>query len=360
MLAQVLGITLPAAVANAADPSLAVSVYQGNPGSSYQGFNGTGSESPNPQDLTTFGPRDWALWGYEASTALDAGVSKQGGTAIGALQEVVPTGQTAPARVGSQPGESTRPFRFSWSDGTPTATGSNADAGVRFATPLAGSGFRFSVPASPVSQRLVLFASVKGGDGILTLRLPGRATTRTPARRAAPTTTTAPSTPSTSRRIPGTSRWSTRSAARIGAASRRHSVTVYAAALAGGSDAIPPSLAVENPTPAAFDLLEDDLDAVESALQTRVTGGAVDTLELTATVLLPDGQPATGLTATVSAPTTVEGVRQVTITAAVERPIVDADTGERAPSECLYGNRGSDPSASTRSGSAAPSPRRAP
>ena len=277
--AQVLGITVPAA-ALAADSTLTlVSVDQGNPGSSYQGFNGSGSDHPNPQDLTAFGSRDWALWGYNQSDTLTPSERKQGGSSISALREINP----APARVGSLPGDASRPFRFSWSDGAPDASAAEVDAGIRYTTAVGGSGFGFSVRASATLARLVLFASVQGGDGVLTAKLPG--ISRDLVNRAASGSgnndfgavyTIDFAADSGDLDISYTLKCPNKGCT---TASR---VTIYAAALSGGSDPIPSALAVQNPTPETVYLLEDDLSPVEATVDTAVVTAPVDTVALTA------------------------------------------------------------------------------
>ena len=161
-------------VASAAAPQLNVGLYHGNSGSSFQGFNGTSSAYPNPQDLTHWGPGDWRLWGANGSTQA-AGIEKSGVSTspISNLAAVPPSSGSA---AGLAAASGTRPFTFSWADGTaPALTGTGVLAGVQPASGGAGSGFSLTVPLPTATQRLRLWVSSMDGTGVMTATVPGLA-----------------------------------------------------------------------------------------------------------------------------------------------------------------------------------------
>ncbi|HET9680537.1 MAG TPA: hypothetical protein VFP19_00755, partial [Candidatus Limnocylindrales bacterium] len=171
---QLIGLATPLPVAADQAASLTGSLYHGNTGSSFQGFNGQGSPYPNPQNLTQYGTGDWRLWGAANSsngTSLD-GIRKTNGDGISQLQLLNPNNATFIQSGG------TRPFTFQWSNGNGPASGSGVLAGVNLNNGGVGSGFRLTVPAPNTTspQTLMLWVSVFDGTAQLAATLPGAQT----------------------------------------------------------------------------------------------------------------------------------------------------------------------------------------
>ncbi len=132
-----------------------------------------------PIDLTARGTVDWAYWAPASATLLTPPVpptnEKITATAISSLSNVGGTalrGSTTAATV----------ERYSWSDGTPTASGTNQSlAGLIFNSALGtsanGNGLQLTVAGDPAIERIVtLYLGGFAARGNLTLTLNGATT----------------------------------------------------------------------------------------------------------------------------------------------------------------------------------------
>jgi hypothetical protein len=131
---------------------------------------------PTPVNLTTVGSLDWAYWAPITGTGVAPLVpptnEKTSGTAIGGLDTV---------GGGSLRGSTTASTveRYSWSDGTSPATGTNASlAGLIFnsqiGTSAAGKGWKLTIAGDPAVERVVtLYLGGFSATGNLVLTLNG-------------------------------------------------------------------------------------------------------------------------------------------------------------------------------------------
>ncbi|MEM7220376.1 MAG: putative Ig domain-containing protein [Pseudomonadota bacterium] len=101
-------------------------------------------------DLTVLGVHDWIRWARSSATDVDR---KDG--VVPLLSGLTPINNPTLTRT---TGPKTK---FSWSDGAPTASITNNDAGLRHFQ--AGRGVSFTAPASPGLRELNLFISVQSG-----------------------------------------------------------------------------------------------------------------------------------------------------------------------------------------------------
>jgi CSLREA domain-containing protein len=138
---------------------------------------------PNPDvgntvDLTSAGTADWAIWGTGSSTSLSPDQRKSGAAQISSLTDIPHAG--APLRGLGQftPGSvppSPHPFAFSWTDGAPTASGTQVRAGIQHdGQPLTGAngaGFSFTVPADETTRTLKVWVALNQASGQLTASL---------------------------------------------------------------------------------------------------------------------------------------------------------------------------------------------
>ena len=116
-------------------------------------FSGTVTTSSASVDLTSIGTADWAHWpGYDHKAS--------GGSKISNFTII---GSGSP---GSYSGDARA---ISWSDGIPTAGGSNNTSG-HFMNGV-GNGLSITVPASPTSQTLTVYCGVYAGQGRFTAHL---------------------------------------------------------------------------------------------------------------------------------------------------------------------------------------------
>jgi hypothetical protein len=104
-------------------------------------------------DLTVEGTLDWAQWG---SSAVSDYTHKLG--VVSQLLDFKPTGSVAAQRYLAGPST------FTWSDGTPNASGSTSNGltwqGI-------GEGFQLVVPVTGEARRLRLYVGVVAGTGVL-------------------------------------------------------------------------------------------------------------------------------------------------------------------------------------------------
>ena len=175
LLSQSVLLITPA-VSMAAGPSVdGITVANGISGGTYVGFNG--GTPPNPQSLTVAGVSDWRIWGATSDNNLSGDDHKAAGAGISGLTDIEAgspidlrgLGITGGLHVGT--GAGSVPFSFSWTDGTTAPSGASVMAGIQHAAPEAGSvgyGFSFTVPATPGSHTLRLWASAHHGVGKLT------------------------------------------------------------------------------------------------------------------------------------------------------------------------------------------------
>ncbi len=122
------------------------------------GFSGTltgsGNSASTTADLTAAGVIDWVHWGTNPLTR------KTGVTAQITTYSIVGTG---PVQTYSND-----PRTLTWSDGTPTATGSD-NSGVYINS--AQSGFRFTAPADTTARVLTVYVGAYFTGGTLTAHL---------------------------------------------------------------------------------------------------------------------------------------------------------------------------------------------
>jgi hypothetical protein len=122
-------------------------------------------EPPAAVSLTAEGELDWAHWGLD-----DASAYHHKADVTSHLLDFKPVGAKAPASFG--PG----PTTFSWTDGTPAASGSSGD-GIAWAG--LDEGFELVVPAVAEPRRLRLYVGVFAGTGRIKAALSDpRATTK--------------------------------------------------------------------------------------------------------------------------------------------------------------------------------------
>lgn len=122
-------------------------------------------DPPASVSLTAEGELDWAHWGWSDASDYNhkAGVTSH-------LLDFKPVGAKLPESLAA--GAST----FSWSDGTPTISGSSAD-GIAWSG--LDEGFELLVPASVEPRRLRLYVAVFAGTGRIKAQLSDpRATTK--------------------------------------------------------------------------------------------------------------------------------------------------------------------------------------
>jgi CSLREA domain-containing protein len=125
-----------------------------------------------PVDVTAAGSADWAIWGYNSSSAnqpalaLTPNVVKVGGGREISDLSIV-NGDGTPTRGFGSFTEV--PFNFSWSDGTPVKSASGAYAGLT--APKVGQGLSFTVPADTQPRTLTIWTSAHYADGTLTAHL---------------------------------------------------------------------------------------------------------------------------------------------------------------------------------------------
>jgi hypothetical protein len=124
-----------------------------------------------PVEVTAAGDSDWALWSYNSS-AVPASLTPNetkagGGRQISDLSVV--NGDGTPTRgFGGFP-DSSVPYDFSWTDGTPDAAITAGNTGIT--APKAGQGLSFTVPADTSPRRLTIWTSAHFADGTLTAHL---------------------------------------------------------------------------------------------------------------------------------------------------------------------------------------------
>ena len=145
-----------------------------------QGSVAASPDLPDPPDtrsanLSALGTTDWAVWGYAnsgTSTSLAPDVRKAGGSAISDLTNIDP----APSVNLRGIGQFAEPFAFSWTNGSPPASATNASAGLQHdgqtqALSTLGHGFAFDVPADTSARTLRVYVLTNRADGRLTATL---------------------------------------------------------------------------------------------------------------------------------------------------------------------------------------------
>ena len=133
----------------------AVQVYGLLPASSGGSITGSGSSSGSNFSLTTEGTADWIHWGDSALNR-KASVPAQ-------LSTYKVVGSGAAQTYGNDP----RPL--SWTDGTPTATGTNNTNGVFINS--SGNGFSFTAPADMNSRTITVHVGGWNSGGTLTVHV---------------------------------------------------------------------------------------------------------------------------------------------------------------------------------------------
>jgi len=119
------------------------------------------SAPPSPPaavDLTAEGTADWSEWGATAATDFNhkANVPEQ----IGAFTSVGPGTDSQSGGGGTI---------ATWSDGTPTPSGTNNQRGIFVAG--AGNGFRLTLPADPITRTVRLYTNVFAARAAITATL---------------------------------------------------------------------------------------------------------------------------------------------------------------------------------------------
>jgi hypothetical protein len=130
-------------------PSAQNSGYAGTSGL----LTGSGVASIAAVNLTAIGTSDWAKWPNYIRKA-------SGGAQISALTQI---GTATPLTYTNDQ----RPI--SWSDGTPTATGTNDLSGIQVVG--VGNGFQFTAPADTTTRTLYVYAGGWGSGGRLVAHL---------------------------------------------------------------------------------------------------------------------------------------------------------------------------------------------
>ena len=133
----------------------------------------------NTVDLSAEGTADWAIWGTGTSTSLSADERKSGSNQISVLSDI-PGGSGAPRRGLGQftpdtDPSATHPFAFSWTDGAPTASGTQVRSGLQHdgqgVGGANGAGFSFTVPADQTTRTLKIWVALNRATGQLTASL---------------------------------------------------------------------------------------------------------------------------------------------------------------------------------------------
>ncbi len=184
------GTAITATATNATDGSTSqfstcfdasVNSSGGSLAGSLQQDPGGGAPSQFPVDLTSAGTEDWAIWGSAnggTSTSLAPNDRKAGSNEISDLTDIDPA-PTAPLRgLGQFNCPSTcPPFLFNWSDGTQSASASDAQGGLQHdgeqtqVVSSVGKGFSFDVPADQTTRTLTVYVVTNRADGQLTASL---------------------------------------------------------------------------------------------------------------------------------------------------------------------------------------------
>src|SRR6185295_11881957 len=121
-------------------------------------LSGTVTTPPSAVNLTTEGTADWAHYGLTNSTTVNR--KSTGGSQI-SVPTLIGSGSTKAQLTDS-------PSRYSWTDGTPTASFSSTPNGIyinNFNGP--GRGFQFTVPADTTSRTLEVFLGEFDASGTL-------------------------------------------------------------------------------------------------------------------------------------------------------------------------------------------------
>jgi Bacterial Ig-like domain (group 1) len=139
-----------AGVATPANFSLTNTVVSAGGGA----LTGSGTSASTASSLTAVGPTDWVHWG-DASLTRKAGVTAK-------ISTYSPVGSGAAHTYNNDP------RTLSWSDGTPTATGSN-DSGLYISGTK--NGFSFTVPADTTTRVLSIYVGGWNSSGTLTAHL---------------------------------------------------------------------------------------------------------------------------------------------------------------------------------------------
>lgn len=127
---------------------------------------------PDTVNLTEEGTLDWAQWGYGAEEWTDtsqynhkAGIAPIINLDTIVVADQIPDGKAARAFLYTEPTGS----EFTWTDGTPTDSVQNLDAGIWI--PGMGNGFRITVPAGVEKRILKLYVGAWKATGKLTASL---------------------------------------------------------------------------------------------------------------------------------------------------------------------------------------------
>ena len=111
-------------------------------------------------DLTAEGLVDWVDWGPEVN-------EKAGGTAINSALTLIGDGAIKAANDSR--------IRTSWTDGDPTAAGTDVRS-FSYTGTVAGNGLSFTVTATEATQTLKVYVAGWNGEGILDATLSGGGT----------------------------------------------------------------------------------------------------------------------------------------------------------------------------------------
>ncbi|MEZ5428820.1 MAG: peptidoglycan DD-metalloendopeptidase family protein [Pyrinomonadaceae bacterium] len=124
-----------------------------NAGGALSGNVATGPASIN---LTTEGTEDWVHWGLTSGSSFNhkSGVTPK-------ISNFTTIGSITPLRIF----DNLLPFKYSWSDGTPTTSATNTNTGL-FVYDV-GNGFQLTVPADTTPRTLKLYLTVYGSTGKL-------------------------------------------------------------------------------------------------------------------------------------------------------------------------------------------------
>jgi hypothetical protein len=119
---------------------------------------GTQAATVDPVNLTTSGSSDWAHWGLNGAPGYDHKAT--GGVQIGHYTVI---------GGGSASAFTSNAIKYSWTDGTPTASVSNTTTGVSVSG--VNRGFSVTVPADIATRKLIIYVGGEKSTGTLRAHL---------------------------------------------------------------------------------------------------------------------------------------------------------------------------------------------
>jgi len=141
------------------------------PGTAIGALQGSQDTAPSSANLTTEGTTDWIEWGDQAAANNDyTGDYNRKATVTPQISTFNPIG------YGTESQAAGGGTVLTWSDGTPTQSGTNNGRGVYVSgngnnPPSSGSGFQFKVPADTSTRELRVYVNASKARGRLTASL---------------------------------------------------------------------------------------------------------------------------------------------------------------------------------------------